>query len=107
VVSSSLRAEVEPILVAAGVRERFELVVAGEDVVRHKPAPDPYLLAAGMLGAQCPLVVEDSSAGVASAEAAGFACVRVPSPGEMPELVRRALAAPAVAPVEPPEHTCH
>jgi len=43
-------------------------MVFGEDVGRHKPAPDPYLLAASRLGSARPLVVEDSAAGVASAE---------------------------------------
>jgi len=40
---------------------------------------------------QRPLVVEDSEAGVASAKAAGFDVVQVPSTSHVPRLVRRAL----------------
>jgi sugar-phosphatase len=48
-------------------------MVAVEDVVRGKPAPDPYLRAAELLGvaaADC-LVIEDAPAGVSAARAAG------------------------------------
>ena len=41
VVSSSRRAEIEPPLVRAGIRPRFEILVCGsEEVERLKPAPD-------------------------------------------------------------------
>src|SRR5664279_966265 len=43
VVSSSSASEIEPLLVAGGIREHFDTVVGGGDVARHKPAPDPYL----------------------------------------------------------------
>jgi len=88
VVSSSNRREVEPALVTAGVREYFEALVCGMEVARLKPAPDPYLRAAELLGSRRPLVVEDSAAGVASAQAAGFDYVRVMSVEEMASMVR-------------------
>ena len=91
VVSSSGRSEVEPPLVVAGIRARFGAVVCGEDVERHKPDPEPYLLAARLLNATQPLVVEDSVAGMASAGAAGFDALRVPHPSQMPALVRAKL----------------
>lgn len=49
------------------------LLVAAEDVARGKPAPDCFRLAAERLGttAERCLVIEDSPAGIASAEAAG------------------------------------
>jgi len=56
-----------------GWTERFEVVVAAEDVARGKPDPEPYRLACERLGlgpAEV-LAVEDSPAGVASARAAG------------------------------------
>ncbi len=59
--------------VAAMVPGAFSVVVAGDEVERGKPAPDPYLRAAELLGvdpADC-VVVEDSPTGVASGEAAG------------------------------------
>jgi beta-phosphoglucomutase len=97
VVSSSSRTEIEPLLETAGLRRFFATVVGGDSVERgkHKPAPDPYLLAAERLGARAPLVVEDSEPGVASGRAAGFEVLRVPSAAEMPALVR-AIAAGAV-----------
>jgi beta-phosphoglucomutase len=88
VVSSSARREVEPALEVAGVRGYFDALVCGSEVERLKPAPDPYLRAAELLGSKRPLVVEDSPAGIASAKAAGFAFVQVPSVGEMAAAVR-------------------
>lgn len=91
VVSSSGRPEVEPLLVRAGIRDHFEVVVCGEDVKRHKPAPDPYLLAASTLGVAHALVVEDSAAGVAAGRAAGFDVLHIPHPKHLPSLLRARL----------------
>jgi beta-phosphoglucomutase len=84
VVSSSSRTEIEPPLETGNLRRYFSALVGGGDVKHHKPAPEPYLLAARLLGAQTPLVVEDSKAGVASARAAGFPVLQVHSAAEMP-----------------------
>jgi HAD superfamily hydrolase (TIGR01509 family) len=65
--------------------------VCGEDVERHKPAPDPYLLAARLLGIRRALVVEDSAAGMESARAAGFDAVRITDPEQMMAVVRQRL----------------
>ncbi len=83
VVSSSGRSEVEPLLVAGGLRSLFGAVICGEDVTRHKPDPEPYLLAAGQLGIRRALVVEDSEPGAASGRAAGFDVLRIASPDEL------------------------
>jgi HAD superfamily hydrolase (TIGR01509 family) len=93
-VTSSGRSEVEPVLEAAGIRDCFQAAVFGGDVARLKPAPDPYLKAAGLLGTSRPLVIEDSDAGCESAIAAGFDFLRIPAADEMPALVRRHLALP-------------
>src|SRR3954453_9957471 len=66
VVSSSSCAETEPLLVAGGVRDRFDTVIGGDSVQLQKPAPEPYLLAAQRLGVTSALVLEDSAAGMAS-----------------------------------------
>jgi beta-phosphoglucomutase-like phosphatase (HAD superfamily) len=58
-----------------------------------KPAPDPYVRAAELLGARSPLVVEDSDAGVASAIAAGFEVLRLARPEALARDLRRALTA--------------
>ncbi|HUB81498.1 MAG TPA: HAD family phosphatase [Bryobacteraceae bacterium] len=92
VVSSSSCSEIEPMLEAGGVRQFFGTVVGAESVKNHKPAPDPYLLAAERLGVRAPLVVEDSEAGLASGRAAGFEVLAVPHPAEMLGLLTRRLA---------------
>jgi HAD superfamily hydrolase (TIGR01509 family) len=91
VVSSSNRREVEPALEVARIRSYFDALVCGREAERLKPAPDPYLRAAKLLGSARPLVVEDSPAGVASAQAAGFDFVRVASVEEMASAVRERL----------------
>lgn len=78
-VSSSFRVLVDAVL-AQGVGP-FALSLAGDEVGRAKPEPEPYLTAAQLLGAdpsRC-VVIEDSPAGVAAGEAAGCAVVAVPS----------------------------
>src|SRR5262249_1917495 len=60
---------------------RFPVVVTGDDVTAHKPDPEPYLLAARLLGVdprRC-VALEDSPNGVASAAAAGCHVIAVPS----------------------------
>jgi beta-phosphoglucomutase len=94
VVSSSSRTEVEPPIEAAGVRPCFQAFVCGREVPNLKPAPDPYLKAAELLGARRPLVIEDSDAGVASGKAAGFEVLRVSKPDRVPAEVRALLARP-------------
>jgi beta-phosphoglucomutase len=91
VVSSSARLEIEPPLVKRGIRAYFQELVCGKEVQNLKPAPDPYLRAAELLAAKRPLVVEDSEAGVTSAKAAGFDCVRIRSVSEVGEAVSGAL----------------
>jgi HAD superfamily hydrolase (TIGR01509 family) len=80
VASSSARKLVEATLRRFGVLDRFHAVTTGNDVERHKPAPDVFLLAAERLGvppAAC-IVLEDSMAGVRAARAAGMRVVAVP-----------------------------
>lgn len=92
VVSSSACGEIDPLLVAGGLRRFFLTVVGGGDVKRHKPEPDPYLLAAERLRVRHPLVLEDSAAGIASGRAAGFEVLEIPHPARVAELLRSRLA---------------
>lgn len=65
----------------------FDAVVAGDEVARGKPHPEPYERAAQLLSvdiAAC-IVVEDSAAGVAAGIAAGTRVVAVPSYVALPE----------------------
>lgn len=91
VVSSSGRSEVEEPIERAGLRPYFQAFVCGREVEHLKPAPDPYLRGAELLGARRPLVVEDSDAGVASGKAAGFDVLRVSSADAVAAEVRAKL----------------
>ncbi len=78
-VTSSERRFMETVLASTGMR--FDALVCAEDVSATKPDPEPYLLAAKLLGAdpaRC-VALEDSPSGVASAEAAGCRVIAVPS----------------------------
>jgi len=92
VVTSSGRTEIEPVLRTGGLLGYFDTLVCAGDSPRHKPAPDPYLLAAERLQARRALVVEDSDAGIASGHAAGFEVLPIRNPADMPELVSRRLS---------------
>ncbi|MFF1720158.1 HAD family hydrolase [Streptomyces sviceus] len=84
-VSASHRRIIDRVLDSLG-RRHFALTVAGDEVPRTKPHPDPYLFAAAGLGAEparC-AVVEDTATGVAAAEAAGCQVVAVPSVAPIP-----------------------
>ncbi|MFG2555045.1 HAD family hydrolase [Streptomyces sp. NPDC048581] len=91
-VSASHRRIIDRVLTALGP-QHFALTVAGDEVVRTKPHPDPYLLAAAGLGAdpaRC-AVVEDTATGVAAAEAAGCHVVAVPSVAPIAPAARRTV----------------
>jgi len=85
-VSSSSRVLVDAVLDSVG-REHFDVTVSGDDVVRTKPYPDPYLLAADMLrvdAASC-VALEDSRPGATSARTAGCLTIVVPSVTPVPD----------------------
>ncbi|MGW0658880.1 HAD family hydrolase [Streptodolium elevatio] len=84
-VTASYRDIVDAVLPSLGAHH-FSVTVAGDEVERPKPNPDPYLVAAAALGAdpaQC-VVLEDSPTGVASGEAAGCVVIAVPSMTDIP-----------------------
>jgi HAD superfamily hydrolase (TIGR01509 family) len=60
--------------------EAFDVVVAGDDVTRPKPFPDPYLQACAALGVSPAetVAIEDSPNGLRSAVASGAAVIGVP-----------------------------
>ncbi|MER8184175.1 HAD family phosphatase [Kitasatospora sp. NPDC094015] len=79
-VSASHRHIIDIVLRSLGAHH-FAFSVAGDEVVRTKPHPDPYLAAVARLGAEpgrC-VVVEDAPTGVRAAEAAGCPVIAVPS----------------------------
>jgi len=82
VASSSSRALIDLALAKANIRSCFDVVVSGFEIPRGKPAPDIFLTAAGLLGANpgnC-VVIEDSANGVTGAKAAGMFCVGFHNP---------------------------
>jgi HAD superfamily hydrolase (TIGR01509 family) len=65
---------------AAGLAERFAVIVTGDQVARGKPAPDIYLEAARRLEVdpeQC-VALEDSEAGILAAHQAGMLPLLIP-----------------------------
>lgn len=79
--SNSPRRFVDLALDGAGMADVFPHSIAGDEVPRGKPAPDPYLAAAAKLGvppAAC-VALEDSPVGAASARSAGMRVLGIPS----------------------------
>jgi HAD superfamily hydrolase (TIGR01509 family) len=82
VASGGHRALVVATLRALGIEDWFDAVVCAEDYDRGKPHPDPFLLAAKLLGVppgDC-VVFEDSPTGIEAAKSAGMAWVFVTAP---------------------------
>ncbi|MCX8199993.1 MAG: HAD family phosphatase [Candidatus Micrarchaeota archaeon] len=88
-VSSSPKEIVELVVNRFELRKYFEQIITGDDVVKGKPDPEPYLKAAKEMGVspeEC-VVVEDSINGVKSAKAAGMKCIAITSSFPREELV--------------------
>jgi beta-phosphoglucomutase len=79
VVSGSARAEIEPVLDAAGLSTAIAVLVSSDDIRLSKPDPEGYLIALHLLGIPAAegAAVEDSEAGVQAAKAAGLHTVGV------------------------------
>ena len=77
-VTNSARRLTELVLDGIG-REFFDVTVCGDEVAAPKPAPDPYLRAAALLGVPVTacVAVEDSPNGALSAQRAGAAVLVV------------------------------
>jgi HAD superfamily hydrolase (TIGR01509 family) len=72
--TGAARAEVEPVVEAAGLAPLLRGIVSSDDVVEGKPHPEGYLKALALFDgvpAADVLVLEDTEAGIASARAAG------------------------------------
>ena len=73
--------------------DAFDVIVAGDMVTHGKPHPEPYLLAAQLLGVDpknC-VAFEDSHTGLSSAEAAGTKAIGVTNIVPIPELPGRII----------------
>jgi HAD superfamily hydrolase (TIGR01509 family) len=88
--TSASRGRAVMILSQLGLETKFHVVVCGDDVPASKPNPAIFLIAAQKLGVppHQTLVLEDSTAGVLAAKAAGMTCLAV-----APQEVLASLAA--------------
>ncbi len=89
-VTSATRGEVEMILKALNLQNDFALVITAEDISRGKPHPEPYLLAAQRLKLspeEC-IVIEDSPAGVRSAQSAEMRVIAITTTHTRDELAK-------------------
>lgn len=86
VVTSATRVLAEARLAEVGIRPG--LVIAADDITHGKPDPEPFLLAAGKLGAdpaRC-VVFEDAPAGLQAGRAAGMTTVALATTHDACEL---------------------
>jgi beta-phosphoglucomutase len=77
--SPTPKANVELVLGILGIRQRFAVILSGDELSAGKPDPTLFLRAAEALGlppGRC-VVVEDASAGVEAAQRAGMPCIAV------------------------------
>ena len=73
--SGAARAEIEPVVEAAGLKPLLRGIVSSDDVAEGKPHPEGYVKALELLGVDRPadaVVFEDTEAGIAAARAAGI-----------------------------------
>lgn len=81
IVSGALRHEIDLVLRRTEFADRFEVIVAADDIPRCKPDPAGYLAAHAALERREPVsigscvAIEDSLPGLAAARAAGMRCI--------------------------------
>lgn len=79
--SSSGRDLIDLVVSLAGLQDAFTVTVSGAEVALGKPAPDVYLKAAELLGAEprrC-VAIEDSANGIRAGKNAGMRVIAVPN----------------------------
>ncbi|HOE11679.1 MAG TPA: HAD family phosphatase [bacterium] len=79
IATSGPREKVDTSLRLAGLEDRFDAIVSGDDVPQGKPAPDVFLEAARRCGSdpECCVGVEDTLIGLQAIRAAGMRVVAV------------------------------
>ena len=81
IVSGALRREIDVVLRKSGLGDRFEIIIAADDVRHCKPDPAAYLAAQAAFNKRRPVAahacvaIEDSRPGLEAARAAGMSCV--------------------------------
>ena len=81
VVTNAMRLNAEAMLGAIGLRDRFEVIVIGEECAHGKPHPLPYLTAMQLLGEspETCIAFEDSPSGMRAAATSGAYSIGVRS----------------------------
>lgn len=98
IVSGAQRDEIDHVLGQTGLADRFEIIIAAEDVPRCKPDPAAFLAAHRAFNQHHPIavnkcvVVEDSLPGLAAARAAGMPCVMLTTSHPSQRLAGRGAA---------------
>lgn len=89
VASSGTRENIEFVLKEASIEKYFSVIVDGTEIVRGKPSPEIFLLAAERLGADqasC-IVFEDANSGLRAAKLAGMAAIGITTYHSESELI--------------------
>ena len=95
VASGSPRSAIEKNLTRANLRNFFEVLVGGDEILNGKPAPDIFLLAAKELNlapGDC-YIFEDSFNGIRSANLAGGAAIMIPDTVQPTDEIKNLCAA--------------
>jgi len=103
IASSTERANLDLPLDLMGLREFFNVIVSGEEVVHGKPDPAVFLLAAERLGlppADC-VVIEDALVGIEAAKRAGMPVLAVATTNALEALGSADAAVRGMAQVTP------
>jgi HAD superfamily hydrolase (TIGR01509 family) len=82
VASSGAREYIDICLKGLRVKDKFEVIISGDDVKKGKPDPETYRVAIERLGlrpSEC-LVLEDAEIGVEAAKRVGAVCIGVVNP---------------------------
>ena len=102
-VSGALRHEIDLILISAGIRSCFQIVVSSEDFVHGKPNPEPYQIGlkrlkkiVGPLTPKSCVGIEDTVAGLESVHAAGMKCLAVATSSSIESLQKAERAVEAL-----------
>jgi len=111
IASGSLQPEIEHLLVKAGLRDQFAVLVTASECARSKPDPQIYLITLERLGrlphfrqqplcaAEC-LAIEDAPGGVDAAHAAGMKCLALTHSRPAAELAHADWVRPSFAEVD-------
>jgi beta-phosphoglucomutase len=104
--SGALRSDIEPIISQCGLADAFNIMVTADDVHVSKPDPASYALTVSRLQERFPalditpgncLAIEDTPAGIASANGAGIRVVAVTNSYPADQLTNSSLVVDSLA----------